>query len=199
MIPVKKTSKRILLHLLKDFSSPHTITALAQELGLTRVGIWKNLKRLESEAYITLNAMGGGSTSTFLIALHWENPLVEKTLSLFLMEEAREQRRWLVNFSEIEAVVDFAILYGSILHSPKEAGDIDLLGVAPKKNVVKIQAILDTIQKTQSKKIHSITFTKEEFKAELKTPNKAFIDAIKKGVILFGQENFIAFMKEMAK
>lgn len=192
------THKKVLLHIFKDFSNIHTITSLSKELGLTRVGIWKLLKKLEGEKYITLKSIGRGRTSTSITLLNWENPLVAKILSLYLTEEAMKQRRWQVNFSELEGVVEFAILYGSIVHSPQGAGDIDLIGVTSKKNFVKIQLIIDQIQKTQPKKIHSINFTESEFKTELKKANKAFIDAVKKGVILFGQETFVKFMKEIA-
>ena len=61
---------------------------------------------------------------------------------------------------------------------------------------MKIQKIIDKIQKTEHKKIHLIDFTTSEFKKELQH-NKAFIDATKKGTILFGQENFIKFMKPL--
>ena len=120
-------------------------------------------------------------------------------LSLYLAEEALKQRRWQVNFAELDRITDFLILYGSVLHSPKEANDIDILGIAQKKNFVKIQGVLDKAQKTQSKKIHSINFTRDEFKSEFKKQNKAFIDAVKKGVILFGQDKFVKFIGGMAK
>ena len=87
------------------------------------------------------------------------------------------------------------ILYGSTLYSPKQANDIDLICVAQKRKFIKIQSITDMIQKVECKKIHMVNFTKTEFKQELKKPNKAFLDAIKKGVVLFGQEEFIKFMK----
>lgn len=193
------TPKKVLLHLLKDFSSIHTITALAKELDLSRVGTWKILKKLESNKFVILKAVGRGKTSTSLISLNWENPLLEKTVSLYLTEEAIKQRRWQVNFAELEKVVDFVILYGSILHSPQEAGDIDILGIAPKKSFVTVQIAIDKAQKTQSKKIHAINLTENEFKAELQKNNKAFTDAVKKGVILFGQESFVKFMREMTK
>lgn len=191
--------KRVLLHLLKDFAGMHTITTLAEELGLSRVGIWKILKKLEDSRFLILKAIGRGKTSASLISLNWENPLVEKTLSLYLTEEALKQRRWHVNFADLEKLVDFSILYGSILHSPQEAGDIDILGITAEKNFIKIHKVIDKVQKTQLKKIHAINFTEGEFKAELEELNKAFIDAVKKGVILFGQENFVRFMKGMAK
>lgn len=199
MVTAHLAPKNVLLHLLKDFSSTHTITTLAKELGLSRVGIWKILKKLEEGKYISLKPVGKGKTSTSIVKINWENQLVEKTLSLYLTEEAIKQRRWQVNFAELEKVIDFAILYGSILYSPQEAEDIDIVGVAPKKSFVKIQIVIDKAQKTQSKKIHAINFTESEFKTELQKANKAFIDAVKKGVILFGQESFVKFMREMTK
>ncbi|MDP3027480.1 MAG: hypothetical protein Q8N63_07255, partial [Nanoarchaeota archaeon] len=92
--------------------------------------------------------------------------------------------------------VDFLILFGSILHSPKEANDIDLINLVSDENFfVKIDKIITDIQITQDKKIHSINLTEEELKHELKNKNKAYIEALKKGVVLFGQENFIKFIE----
>lgn len=185
---------KILLHLFKDFITTQTITSLAKNIGLSRVGIWKILQKPEMRRYFSSKAVGLGKTSTSIIKLDWNDPLLEKALALYLSEEALTQRRWQVNFAELEKEVDFLILYGSIISSSKTAGDIDLLYIAKQNKFVKIQQIIDRVQKTQPKKIHAIGLTSEEFRWELKKPNKAFIDAIKKGVILFGQEKFIKFM-----
>ncbi len=190
--------KKILLLLLKDFSVSHTITSLANELHLSRVGTWKAVKRLENNKLIIVKSTGPGKTNTFLIKLNWDNVLAEKSLSLYLTEEALSQKRWKSNFAELEETVNFLILYGSILHFPQDAEDIDLVGViSQKKNFVKVQQIIDKVQKNQSKKVHIINFIEVEFTEELLKSNKAFIEAVKKGVILFGQENFIQFMKKI--
>jgi len=199
MVTRDLTAKKVMLHILKDFSSTHTITILAKELGLSRVGIWKVLQKLDDNKYILLKTIGTGKTSASVITLNWENPILKKTLSLYLTEEALKQRLWQVNFANLEKLVDFAVLYGSILHFSQEARDIDILGIIPKKNFVKIPIIIDKVQKTQSKKIHSINFTENEFKAELQKPNKAFIGAVKKGIVLFGQEKFVEFMRGIVK
>ena len=190
--------KKAALLLFKDFSRTHTITSLAKELNMTRVGIWKKLKKLQSEQFIKLTSIGSGKTSISVADLNWENIIVEKSLALYLTEEALKQRRWQLNFADLEQVADFLILFGSVLHSPKEAKDIDMAIVSQKRKFIKIQKTLDKIQKTEIKKIHAISFTEAEFKEELKKPNKALLDAIKKGVILFGQEKFVQFMKRMA-
>lgn len=188
-----ETNKKLMLLLFKDFSRRNTITSLAKELKLSRVGMWKILKKLETEKYILIEFVGSGKTSTSIIKINWNNLVVEKALVLYLTEESIKQRRWRVNFAELEKEVDFLILYGSIVTSPQRANDIDIIEIAKKNKFVKIQKILDKIQKNEGKKIHMINFIASEFKKELQ--NKAFIDAIKKGVILFGQENFVKFMK----
>lgn len=196
---IDNTTKRLTLILLKDLSRTHTITSLAKELNMSRVGVWKILKQLQSEDFVKLTSIGSGKTSTSITSLNWESVLVEKSLALYLTEEALQQRRWQSNFGDLEKLVYFIILFGSVLHSPKEAKDIDIVIVSQKRKFIKIQKIVDKIQKSQLKKIHAINFTEREFKEELKKPNKALFDAIKKGAILFGQEKFIRFMKEIVK
>lgn len=190
-----KPNTKILKTLLKDLAIRPTITALAKEISMSRVGVWKILKKLEEEKLIILSPIGEGRTSTHIISLNWDNPIVEKTLSLALTQDALKNQRWLSNFAELEGKVDFLLIYGSIIHSPKEANDIDILGVTSKNKFLDIEESIKKIQKAQIKKIHSLNFTQAEFKGELEKPNKAFIDAIKKGIILFGQEKFIKFVK----
>ena len=195
METTSKTSKRVLLILFKDFSATHTVTSLAKQLKLSRVGVWKIIKKLEIEGYIDLKPVGSGKTSVSLIKINIGNSLLEKTMSLYLTEESVKQRRWQVNFTDLERAADFVILYGSILHSPREADDIDILTVG--KNFVNIQNIIDKVQKTQTKQIHAISFTEIELKQELKKFNRAFIEALRNGVVLFGQDNFVRFIKGM--
>ena len=55
------------------------------------------------------------------------------------------------------------------------------------------------MQQTQIKKIHAIDLTKKEINNELKNKNKAYIEALKKGAVLFGQEDFIKFIKDISR
>jgi len=185
-------TKYVLLSLFRDLYVIHTITSLAKKLKMSRVGIWKILKKLQSEDYIKLNSVGEGKTNAYIINLNWENIVIEKLLVTYLTEEAVKQIRWRKNFKDLEKEVDFLILYGSILYS-KQAKDIDLIIVCRKNKFIKIQSIVNGIQKIQLKKIHNLNFTEIEFKEELK--KKPFMDAIGKGVVLFGQDKFVKFLE----
>ena len=194
METIKK--QKVLTILLKDISN-HTATSLSKELKMSRWGIWKIIKKLEEDELIMLDKVGTGKTGIRRINLNWNNVLMEKILAFSLTQEALKYKRWRYDFADLEKEVDFLILYGSILHSPREANDIDIMGVA--KKLTKIGNIILNIQKVQTKKIHSINLTQKEFKQELEKPNKVYLDAVKKGIILFGQEKFIKFIKELQK
>ncbi|HLC78233.1 MAG TPA: hypothetical protein VJH92_03855 [Candidatus Nanoarchaeia archaeon] len=194
-----KKSYEILKTLLKDISKKHTVTSISKERGISRVGSWKLLKELEKESLIILTPISSEKTSVQEVSLNWDNPILEKALDILLIEDALKQNKWRYNFKELENQVDFLILFGSILHSPKEAKDIDILNlVSNEKSFVKINKIILNIQITQDKKIHAMNLTEKELKQELKNKNKAYIDALKKGVVLFGQENFIKFIKKLS-
>jgi len=194
---IKDTDKKLTLLLLKDFSRTHTITSLAKEMDMSRVGIWKILKQLESKKIIKLKRIGSGKTSTSIITINFDNILTKKSLALYLTEESLSQERWRTNFSDLEKETEFIILFGSIIKFIKEAKDIDIVIVAKSGKSIKIQKILDKIQKSEIKKIHNINFTQEELRRELEKKNKAFIEAIKNGVVLFGHEKFVDFMVEI--
>ncbi|MAF35706.1 hypothetical protein CL622_01140 [archaeon] len=189
--------QKIILLLFKDLSTTHTITSIAKYCGLSRVGTWKIVKKLASKEYLIEKKIGSGQRNVSVIKLNWQNILLEKLLSFFLTQEAVKQRRWRINFSLLEPQTRFILLYGSILYTPQKAKDIDIINVTKKNTFIEMQKSIDTIQKTETKKIHAINFTSSEFEQELRKPNEAILDAIKKGVVLFGQDRFIKWMKKI--
>ena len=195
---INNSAHRILNAILRHTHKSLTISEIRDILKISHVGTWKALKKLESEKIVILRAAGNKKNSTYSVYLNWDNPLVEKTLALALENEAASQRKWLVNFAELENKIDFLILYGSILTSPQKSEDIDLISVVSKKNVsTEIERIIMKVQKTQIKPIHNIIFAPANLKYEIKKPNKAFINALKEGVILFGQNKFVKFMRSL--
>src|SRR3989344_3052208 len=191
------TTRKILCTLVKDFSSMHTASSLAPKLQMSRWGIWKVIKRLEKEELISLQDTGKGKTSTKTIHLNWKNNITEKTITLALAQEAEIQKRWKFVFADLEPEADFVILFGSILPSPKTAADIDIITVAKQTNLLKVNKVIENIQKTQEKKIHAHNCTAIELRQELQKGNKIFIDATYRGVVLFGQEKFIQFIRRL--
>jgi DNA-binding Lrp family transcriptional regulator len=193
----EKPKEKILKKLLKDFIRQYTLTAIAQDINMTRSGAWKVLKKLESEELIILTAIGEGKTSAYKISLNWNNPLIEPTLIALLTKEFLNYKRWKFNFEKLGQELEILILFGSIVYSPKEAGDIDIMCIAKENKLGKIGDIILDIQQTQNKKIHAINLLYKELKQEINNKNKAYIEALKKGVVLFGQDNFVKFIRSL--
>ncbi len=196
----EKTSEKIIRILAKEPLSEHTATSLARAIGISRQGTWKTLTKLSKNNLISLKSVANTKKSAFNITLNFNNSITIKTLSLLIEKETLKYERWRNNFNKLEKHTLFAILFGSILHSPKEARDIDILVVVrTKKDFKAVDSAIIEAQQAQIKKIHIIDLTKKELRAELNNKNKAYLDAIKKGVVLFGQENFIKFIEEISK
>jgi predicted nucleotidyltransferase len=193
-----RTSERILITLLKEPFIRHSITPLATKLGITRQGLWKSINKLVLENFILIESINSAKTSTSIIKLNWQYPLTEKTLSLLITKESLRYERWAEDFKPLKESVDFLLLFGSILHSPKTADDIDVFAVTcNKNNFKKIDEVTLKLQITQLKKIHLIDMVESEFKQELKKQNKAYLNALKNGILLYGHENFVRFVKKI--
>jgi len=190
-----ETKEKILSHLLKE--NEQTATQLAEQLKISRQAVWKLLKKLIEEEIIISRQLDNKQKSVKIISLNSKNQLLKKTLSLILTKEAMENERWIQNFAGLEKLTDFVLLFGSILTNPKQANDIDLLIIPKKKNFKKVEKEILEIQKVQPKKIHVIQLTNKEFYQEIKNKNKAYSDAMKKGIVLFGQDNFIKQMEKL--
>ena len=197
---IKPSAQKILIGIARHVGGALTISTFEEIIKMSHVGMWKALKKLETEKIIVLKAIGNKKNSPYVININWDNPLTGKIIALALEHEAISQRRWIVNFAELEDKVDFLILYGSVLASEKKANDIDILSIISKKNIsIEIENAIMKIQKTQIKPIHNIILSSSGLKDELNKPNIAFVNAVKDGVILFGQDKFVAFMQDMQK
>jgi len=147
MVTISDVGRKVLLILCKDFSRMYSITYLSREVNMSRVGMWKVIKNLKEEKLITLIPLSKGKTSVSVIKLNWDNILLKKVLELYLTEESEQKRRWKFNFSELEKITRFSILYGSILKSTEKANDIDIVNVVKKKDFIKVQNTIDKVIK----------------------------------------------------
>jgi predicted transcriptional regulator len=190
-----ETKEKLLSILIRE--GEKTATELAERCNVTRQAIWKVLKNIISEGLIISRQLNTTKKSAKIFSLNFNNPLTKKALSFILTKEAMENERWVENFSELEKISNFVLLFGSILTDKTKAKDIDIIIVSEKKNLNIIHERTLEIQKVESKKIHTISLTKQEFSTEVKNKNKAYLDALKKGIILFGQDNFINQMEEL--
>lgn len=182
-----KKEQEILIILFKDFLSFYNSRNISKLIGISHAGAFKILKKLESKSIVFGKRIG----KAIIYSLNFNNPVAKKELEMALAIEAQNNKRWLEEFKEIENKAEFAILFGSIIKNEDKSRDIDLLVVAKKESFEEIKRIIEARNKFLNKKIHLILQSVEEFTHDLNNKNKALVEIIKTGIILFKQENII--------
>jgi len=191
-----KIQKEILYNITRDPNTSYTISHLAKQIKSSRVSIWKNIKTLVKMNLIIITYIGEGKSKTQIIKPNWENILLERLLLYYTTLDASEKEKWQYQFKDLENKCLYLILFGSMLINEKYALDIDILIISNKKNINKIDKQILELQKTSEKEIHATIMTPNEIKDVIKQKNNPIIDAIQKGIILYGQDIFISLLKE---
>lgn len=184
--------QKILSILFKDRKANHNSRTISKLIGISHPGAFKLMKRMEKEQLIIPERIG----KAVIYKPNLKSPLVIKKIELALMQEAKLHKRWLYEFESIGKMSKFVILFGSILRNEKEAHDVDLLVIAEKENYKKIKEIVYEKNVILIKKVHLLFQRKEDFKLDLKNNHKVILDAIKTGVVLYGQEEFVKALIE---
>jgi len=181
-----------ILKILKNPYESYNSRSLSKIIGISHAGMFKLLKKLEKERILVSKSIGKAR----IYSINFENSLALKRAELALMLEANNNLRWIEEFKKLKSEANFIILFGSITRNEKEAKDVDLLVVADKDKFKIINQIISDKNKITAKRIHLILQSKEDFKKDLKNKNKATIEIIKTGSILFGQEEFVKILCE---
>lgn len=166
--------------------------SLSKIIGISHVGMFKLLKKLEREGVLVSKSIGKAR----IYSINFENDLAAKKAGFALLLEGYSNMRWIKEFKGIENVDGFIILFGSILKNSSEAKDIDLLIVADKKEFEDLRKFIADKNKILEKKVHLLLQTKEDFLKDLRNKNKVTLEIIKTGRVLFGQNKFIQVLKE---
>ena len=185
--------QEILKILFKEFKESYNSRNLSKKINISHAGAFKLLKKLEERKIVLAKKIGKAN----IYSINLENNVAIKELELLLAIEAQNYQNWLEEFRELNEKSSLVILFGSIIRNEKEAKDIDLFVVSEKNKLPEIKKIIEDKNKLTAKKMHVIIQTKEDFIKDIKNKNKVSLEIIKTGIILFGNENLIKYMKEI--
>ncbi len=176
--------QEIIKVLFKDLQNRYNSRSISKIVGMSHVGAFKILKKLEKKEIVKPERMG----KAIFYSLNLKNPVARKEVERVLTIEAQDYKRWLEEFKELEDKVEFAILFGSIIKNERVARDIDISIVARQDKFNDIKSVIKERNKFSYKKIHLILQKPEEFKMDIYNKNKVMLEIIKTGVVLFGQD-----------
>lgn len=189
---MKDITSNEMIFVLSIFKSPekhYNANSLAKLMGISRMGALKIAKRLEKERIISSEELGKAK----FYKLNLENDYVRAYVKFLLKREAEHAhpyiKVWIEDIRKIKSAV-VAILFGSVLRKHKEARDIDVMLMINPKNYRKAQKEISEIDALNTKKIHPMYQTKEDFIKNLKKEDKPLLSAIK-GIVVFGEDTII--------
>ena len=189
-----RNEQAALLTLFKDYATYHNANTLAKLLGMSRFGAQKLLRRLESEGVLSSQRIG----RAIIYKPKADDDYTRKLLIFLLADEARRHLRWQDEFSELGRKAEILILYGSAARDWEKAGDIDLLVVCPQAASRAVGALVEKARGRLPKRLHAIRMTSGDLADNLKKKNKAALDIIRKGIVLYGQDALYGVILDVA-
>ena len=90
--------QRMLLTLLKDYTTPFSANSLASAIGISHVGSQKILKKLSRRGIVHSEEIGRANIYKLLLL----DDFVQKLLTYILAYETKGYRRWVEEFKELK-------------------------------------------------------------------------------------------------
>lgn len=193
MRDITNNEMMLVLSIFKSPKTQYNANSLSQLLGITRMGALKIAKRLEKERIISSEKLG--QARFYMINL--DDGYSRQYISFLLKREAEQAhpyvKAWIGEIRKIKSA-DAAILFGSVLRKHKEAGDIDVMLITGQNRFKKLKKEIEEIDKINTKKVHPMYQTKEDFAKNIKNGDKPLLDAVK-GICAFGEDSIIELMR----
>ncbi len=188
-----ENEKKALLILFKDFTSYYNANSMSKQLGISRIGSMKLLKKLKAENLLIAKKIGKST-------VYRPNIKEDYALDIIifgLAEEANNFKRWKDEFKELFIGGRIVLLYGSTIKDYSKARDIDIMVIRKAGDSGQINKIINEKQQLLPKKIHAIDLTPQEFINNLEKKQIALIDIIKNAIVLYGQSKYVDLLKNV--
>ena len=194
MASLTANEARTIEFLIRNFSRDYNINQLAKELDISPGGMFKILKKIKKQDFLTEKKLG----NNVFYKINYKSCEALDACKFALTEKKTTPytRVWIKDLEILREKADLAILFGSVLNKGRNARDIDLLLVFSKKNLEDIENIIDRINKIKTKKLHVIYQTKKDLVKNIKKQDKAILEEISKGVILWGRDFLVEAVKD---
>ena len=197
MLNLTENEAKTMGFLVRNIKERNSINQIAKRLGLSPMGAYKILKKLEKANAVKAEKIGN--------AIYYRASLdneIGRNLAEFALLQNEftniKAKVYADEFKKLKETADGCILYGSILSKGKEANDVDAIIIIKKENYKKLKKEIDDIKFFSTKKIHDLVMTKEELSNNLKKNNEAMIDMLKYGQILWGADIIVEAIKNGA-
>lgn len=177
---------KILKFLMTSFSYC-SINDIAKECKLAPNGAYKILKKLEKLRVLYFTDIG----KIRAYKINFKNILTINYLEIALTDERINESKIRVRIKDFEGlkdICDAAIMFGSYITEKKNPSDIDIVFIIEKNKYNQYKKRLDKIREIIPYKIHDVIQTQEDITNNLKKSDIIIINAIRNGIVLWGND-----------
>ncbi|MDI6720915.1 MAG: hypothetical protein QMD85_00890 [Candidatus Aenigmarchaeota archaeon] len=194
MVSMTANEARTMEFLIRNFSKNYNINQLARELKISPGGMYKILKKLGRQNFLIETGIGN---NVFYKINYMSNEALDACKFALTEKQATPYVRALIK--DMEALKDkteLAILFGSVLSKGREARDIDILLVFDRKNLKDVESLIGKINTVKPKKIHAVYQTREDLIKNIRNRDKAILEEISTGIILWNRDFLVVAIKD---
>ena len=197
MRAITQNEMDVVLTIFKDVDSDYNANSLSKVIGVSSMGALKILKGLEAQGILKSKQMG----QAVFYKVNLEDDYARSYVQFLLKKEASESapriRRWVRELRRIDGA-DIGILFGSVLRKEK-FNDVDALMVLRKAQDRRLDKSIRDLNKINVKKIHAVKQTRKDLVSNLGEKNRVVLEIIKSGIVLFGYEEIVEVIRDVAQ
>ena len=187
-----KNEKNVIKTLLFSFQDEYSINEIARRCNLAPNGAFIILRKLEQEKIIKLKKIANINA----YSLDSDNLKTKSICELALIEEPSTKiKNRLEDLKELQKITEAGIIFGSYITKKKNPGDIDLFFVLKEDNFKKYKEETRKIYPAMPLKVQDIIQTKEDLTENILKNDKAVIEILQKGFVLWGQDKLMEIIK----
>ena len=175
--------KEILRFLASGIKHNKSMNEIAKECSVSPGGAFKILTKLKKEGILKSEQIA--NIKSYNIDFDSAKTRIILELALIPDLEGRVKLR-AEDFAPLQKVAKACVLFGSYASGKQNPGDLDVLFVLDKNNFVDYKKALSKVQQTTPVKIHDVIQTEDDLKANIRKKDKIVMEAIRKGVLLWG-------------
>ncbi len=195
---ITKNEIKVLLVLLKSYGIDYNANNLSKRVGLSPMGVLKILKRLEEQHILVSKTLG----KAVFYKPNYASGFAKKYLAFLLRKEVEDApprvKRWAKEVEVLQNHAEIGVLFGSVL-SKQQHEDVDLLVVLEQQQNEGLQNALEEVNKVNLKRIHAVIQSKMDLTENITKKNPVVQNAIKTGVVAFGQEELVEVIGDVAR
>lgn len=197
MRAITQNEMDVVLTIFKDVDCDYNANSLSKVISVSPMGALKILKRLAAQGILKSKQMG----QAVFYKVNLEEDYARSYVRFLLKKEASESapriRRWVRELRRLEGA-DIGIVFGSVVRKDK-FNDVDALLVLHKAQNSRLDKSIRDLNKINVKKIHAVKQTRKDLVSNLGKKDRVVLEIIKSGIVLFGYEEIVEVIRDVAQ